>query len=277
MIKILLIFFILLVHAFALDTIKIKAKQKNNIVRVKALIPYKSVTYSQANKQTSDKSNAHFITQITAEVDKKVVFHMLTGSALSASPIIKFTYLYAETGDIIKVTAKDNKGYILHNSRKIKQTINTKKSLISQGSQKAINYKFTKLKTWSENTVDGAIAELYPKATFIDSGIKLTAPKCQHLHQVPIFIKSDLSLTSIAVFQSSTSYPTVAIITVYENQPIDYFLRINIISKGPEDTHTITVIGQDKEGKLYRAQQQVNTITFSHYHCNENGEVEYDL
>jgi hypothetical protein len=37
------------------------------------------------------------------------------------------------------------------------------------------------------------------------------------------------------------------------------------------------VIGEDKEGTLYRAQQQVNTITYSHYHCNEEGEVEYDL
>ena len=277
MIRLLLIFFIFSIHVLALDTIKIKAKQKNDIVRVKALIPYKSITYSQAYKRTGDKSNAHFITKITAEVNKKVVFHMLAGPALSASPILKFRYLYAKRGDMITITAKDNKGYILQHSRKIKTTTNTKNYLIPQGSRKATNSKSTKPKAWGENTVESAIAELYAKASFIDSGIKLTAPKCQNWHRVPISIKSDLALTSIAVFQSSTSYPTVAMITVYENQPIDYFLKVNIISSGPKNTHTITVIGQDKEGILYRAQQQVNTITYSHYHCNKNGEVEYDL
>ena len=277
MIKVLLIFCIVHVHLFALDTIKIKAKQKNNIVRVKTLIPYKSITYSQAYKSTGDKSNAHFITQITAEVNKKIVFHMLSGPALSASPILKFTYLYPETGDMIKVTAKDNKGHILQHSRKIKKSIHAKNSLISQRSRNATNYKSTKPKAWTENTVEGAIVELYGKTDFIDSGIKLTAPKCQYGHQVPIYITSDLALRSIAVFQSSTSYPTVAMITVYENQPINYYLRVNIISNGPEDTQMITVIGEDKEGKLYRTQQQVNTITYSHYHCNEDSEVEYDL
>lgn len=279
MIKFLLIFCIFYLPLIAVDSIKIKiiAKEKNNIVRVKLFIPYKSVTYTQAYKRTGDKSGAHFITQITAEVDKKVVFHMLTGPAFYASSGLKFTYLYPETDDMIKITVKDNKGHTFQGSRKVKKSDMMKNSLIPQGSRTLINSKFTKAKAWSENSVSGAISELYAKTSFIDSGIQLIAPKCQPGKEVPISIKSDLALTSLAIFESSSTYPTVAVIAVYENQPIDYHLRVNIITSGPEDTQMITLIGEDKEGKLYRAQHEVNTITYSHYHCNEEGEVEYDL
>jgi len=278
MIKVLLIFCIVHMHLFALDTIKIKAKQTNNIVRVKTLIPYNSITYSQAYKRTGDKNNARFITQVTAEVNKKIVFHMLASSALSTRPILMFTYLYPKTDDIIKITAKDNKGHILQHSQKIKTTINTKNSLISQGSRNITNYKFTKPKAWTQNTVEGAITELYGKTDFIDSGIKLSAPKCQYRHQVPIYITSDLALTSLVILQSSTSYPTtVAMITVFENQPIDYFLKVNIIPNEPKDIEMITIIGEDKEGKLYRTQQEVNVVAYTHYHCNEDGEIQYDF
>jgi len=275
MTKILLILFLFFTYVFSVDQMKIKAKQKHNIVRVKTTIPYKLVTYLEAQKHTGDKNNARFITQISAEVDKKTVFQMTTGPSLS-STMLKFTYQATGAGNAIKIIAQDNVNHIMQKSTTVKKSQDLKKAFISQGTREAIDYRVQKPKAWGETTINNAIAALYGKVNFIDSGIQLDAPKCVY-GRVPIEIKSNLKLTSIAVFQSSSLYPTTAVITVYENQPIDYKLWVKVMSHGPEDIQTIIVIGQDREGKLYRAQQQVNAITYTHHHCNENGEVEYDL
>ncbi len=279
MTKLLLILFIFSAHLFSSEQIKLKAKQKHDIVRVKTSIPYKSVTYLQAYKRTGDKSNAHFITQVSAEVNNQTVFQMSTGSSFPGNSMLKFSFSAKWAGETLKIIVRDNNGQIMQKSQKIKnikKNIISKKLFIPTVNKKEINYRLTKPKVWGETTIDNAITALYGKVNFIDRGIKLKAPKCVY-DGVPINIKSNLELTSIAVFQSSSSYPTTAIITVFEKQPIDYYLWINVRSDGSDDIQKIIVIGQDKEGKLYRAQHQVNAITYTHHHCNENGEVVYDL
>jgi len=273
--KYILILFLVSTHLIASNQTKkivLKAKQKNDIVHVKTTIPYKSMTYFQAQRRRGDKSKAHFITQVSAEINNQTVFYMSTGSSLSEKSQLKFSFLANDIGDTLKIIARDNNGKVMSKSQKIK---GFKKTVISIIDRNETNYRLTKPSIWGDITIDKAITGLYGKVDFVDNGIKLNASKCVY-NKVPVKITSDLELTSIAIFQSSYPHPTAAVITVFDKQPIDYLLWINVMSQGSNDIQEITVIGQDREGKLYRARHRVKVINY-HHHCNEDGEVEYDL
>ena len=69
---------------------KIKAKIKKGVLKVKALIKHDMITYDQAAKKFGDRNKANFVTHITAKVGDKVVYEASTSQFLSKNPIIKF-------------------------------------------------------------------------------------------------------------------------------------------------------------------------------------------
>ncbi len=71
---------------------KVKAKLKKGIVKVKAMAKHDMITYNQAEKKTGDKNNANFITHITATCNGETVLDMSTSQFLSKNPIIKFQF-----------------------------------------------------------------------------------------------------------------------------------------------------------------------------------------
>ncbi|MFC2074476.1 thiosulfate oxidation carrier complex protein SoxZ [Campylobacterota bacterium] len=99
---------------------KIKAKMKGDIVKVKALAKHDMTTYDQAAKKTGDKENANFITRITASVNGKLVYEVSTSQFLSKNPIFKFQFKGAAKGDKLEVTWVDRKGNTKTDSAKIK-------------------------------------------------------------------------------------------------------------------------------------------------------------
>ena len=99
---------------------KIKAKLKGDIVKVKTLAKHDMTTYNQAEKKTGDRNNANFITHITATVNGKVVFDMSTSQFLSKNPIFKFQFKGAVKGDKITMTWTDKKGNTKTDTAKIK-------------------------------------------------------------------------------------------------------------------------------------------------------------
>jgi len=96
---------------------KIKAKQKGDIVKAKVLIKHDMLTYDQAKKKGTE---ANFITHITAKANDKVVFDFSTSQFLSKNPLIKFSFKGAKTGDKLEVTWVDLKGNTKTASKKIK-------------------------------------------------------------------------------------------------------------------------------------------------------------
>jgi len=104
--------------------IKIKAKIKNGIVKVKALAKHEMTTYNQAAKTVNgvkgDRENANFITHISATVNGKVVYEASTSQFLSKDPIFKFKFKGAEKGDKISMTYIDRKGNTKTDTAKIK-------------------------------------------------------------------------------------------------------------------------------------------------------------
>jgi len=99
---------------------KIKAKLKNDVIKVKVLAKHEMSTYNQAKKSTGDENNANFITRLTASVNGELVFEASTSQFLSKNPIFKFKFKGANKGDILSMTWTDKKGNTRTDTSKIK-------------------------------------------------------------------------------------------------------------------------------------------------------------
>ncbi|PHR54685.1 MAG: thiosulfate oxidation carrier complex protein SoxZ [Arcobacter sp.] len=101
---------------------KIKAKIKGDIVKVKALAKHDMTTYNQAEKKTGNKDDANFITHISASINGKVVFDASTSQFLSKNPIFKYTFKAdgVKKGDKLEMTWVDRKGNTKTDAGKVK-------------------------------------------------------------------------------------------------------------------------------------------------------------
>jgi len=101
--------------------IKVKAKLKNGVVKVKAMAKHAMMTYNMAEKKTGSRDNANFITHISATVNGETVFDMSTSQFLSKNPIFKFQFKgIGKKGDKVLLVATDLKGKTLKGKAKIK-------------------------------------------------------------------------------------------------------------------------------------------------------------
>ena len=101
---------------------KIKAKLKKGVVKVKAMAKHNMTTYNQAEKKTGNKDDANFITHISGSCNGNVVFDMSTSQFLSKNPIFKFQYKGDEfkKGDKLEMSWVDRKGKTGKGKGKIK-------------------------------------------------------------------------------------------------------------------------------------------------------------
>ena len=101
---------------------KIKAKIKGDIVKVKALAKHDMTTYNQAEKKFGDKNKANFITHISASINGKVIFDASTSQFLSKNPISKFQFKAAgvKKGDKLEMTWVDKSGATKTDAGKVK-------------------------------------------------------------------------------------------------------------------------------------------------------------
>jgi len=100
-----------------MGNMKIKAKEKDGIVKVKTLIKHPMLTYDQAKKKGVE---ANFITHITAKVGDKIVYDVSTSQFLSKNPMIKFKFKGAKKGDELTISWVDLSGKTVSESKKIK-------------------------------------------------------------------------------------------------------------------------------------------------------------
>ncbi len=96
--------------------IRIKAKEKNGIVTVKAMLKHEMLSYNQAEKKGK---KANFITYIVAKVNGETVYEVSTSQFLSKNPYIKFQFK-GKKGDKISITARDLSGDSVTTEAKIK-------------------------------------------------------------------------------------------------------------------------------------------------------------
>ena len=102
-------------------SIKVKAKLKGGIVKVKAMAKHSMTTYNQAEKKTGNKDDANFITHITATCNGETVLDMSTSQFLSKNPIFKFQFKGDfKKGDKVLMNFVDRKGKTGKGKGKIK-------------------------------------------------------------------------------------------------------------------------------------------------------------
>ncbi len=101
--------------------IKAKAKLKNGVISVKALIKNPSMTYNMAEKKTGSRDNADFVTHFSATLNGETVADFSTSQFLSKNPIFKFEFKgIGAKGDKIKLIAINNHGKTYKGKAKIK-------------------------------------------------------------------------------------------------------------------------------------------------------------
>jgi len=96
--------------------IKIKAKEKGGVVKVKAMF-----TSLMADKEESIKKGItpEYINHIIFTVGGKMVYEISMGGFMSENPLLKFGFK-GKKGDTLEVIATDNNGKTQTGKKKIK-------------------------------------------------------------------------------------------------------------------------------------------------------------
>ena len=94
----------------AKKSIKIRAKLKNGVTTVKALMSHPMETGARKDQKTGDLIPAHYIREVTCEHNGKNVLMAYWGTAVSKNPYLSFKFKGANQGDTIKISWVDNKG-----------------------------------------------------------------------------------------------------------------------------------------------------------------------
>jgi sulfur-oxidizing protein SoxZ len=96
---------------------KVKAKLKGDIIKVKAMFKNPMAGREEAEKK---KMKPNFISQIIGKHNDNIVYEVSTGPFVSKNPLFKFEFKGAAKGDKLQMTAIDNNGKIETKSVKIK-------------------------------------------------------------------------------------------------------------------------------------------------------------
>ncbi len=99
-----------------MGNMKIKAKEKNGVVKVLVQITHEMMTYNAAKKKGIE---ANFITFVEAKVGEKTVYELSSSQFLSKNPILKFKFS-GKKGEMLQIAWTDMSGNVIKESKKIK-------------------------------------------------------------------------------------------------------------------------------------------------------------
>jgi len=100
---------------------KIKAKAKGGLVKVKVLAKHDMMTYDQAAKKFGDKNKANFIEHMSASINGETVFEASVSQFISKNPIFKYSVKgIGAKGDKLTMTWTDRSGKTKTDTAKIK-------------------------------------------------------------------------------------------------------------------------------------------------------------
>ena len=91
-------------------SIKIRAKVKDGVATVKCLISHIMETGTRRDSETGEVIPSHYIEEVTCEHKDQVVLKANWGPAISKDPYMSFMFKGAASGDIVKISWRDNRG-----------------------------------------------------------------------------------------------------------------------------------------------------------------------
>ena len=92
------------------EEMKIRAKIKNGVTTVKAIMYHEMESGSRKDKETGELIPAHFIKEVKAELNGEVIISADWGTGISKNPYWSFEFEGGKAGDIVKITWTDNTG-----------------------------------------------------------------------------------------------------------------------------------------------------------------------
>ena len=89
--------------------IKIRGLLKNGLAQVRCLIAHPMETGQRTDKATGKLIPAHFIQEVTCELNGNVILLANWGPSVSKNPTLFFDIKEAKAGDTLKISWRDNK------------------------------------------------------------------------------------------------------------------------------------------------------------------------
>ncbi len=89
---------------------KVRTRNQAGVVEVLILVNHPMETGLRKDKQTKKKIPAHFIQNLTIELNGKPAVNAELGIGISKNPLLGFRLKDAKQGDALKIAWKDNKG-----------------------------------------------------------------------------------------------------------------------------------------------------------------------
>ncbi|PCI66143.1 MAG: thiosulfate oxidation carrier complex protein SoxZ [Piscirickettsiaceae bacterium] len=99
---------------------KVKAKFKDGITKVRVLAKHPMETGRRVDKETGEKIPAKYIQELTCEHNEKIVFVAQFGTSVSKNPYLAFAFEGGKKGDTLNLRWNDNTGDIEKKDAKIK-------------------------------------------------------------------------------------------------------------------------------------------------------------
>jgi len=267
----LFVLLLFIAQAFAengITNIKIKAIQVANKTTVKFMLNVK--IYNQERAKLLD-TTPYYISNITAIVENKTVYNAFFSPYLSTNPLFEFNYLETGTSDRLELLITDSNDKTVKKSTLIKNSSKLPSKMNLHGFMNDLVNPT--LDVWNATDTKEAIKKLYGSQEVVDGGFKISSKGNNAFilddgicfdngGRIDLTIQSDLNLSSLAVFQDSNPHSTIAIFQNYKTSITDYRLTFTM-----KKTSTITVIGKNKDGKLYKNEQIVYIVPGTHHNC----------
>jgi len=119
----------------------------------------------------------------------------------------------------------------------------------------AVNFRETKPDAWQAEKSPDAIKALFGDGALEKTDkIKFVAPKlAENGGSIPITLKSDLDIETIALFQDANPRSTSVVFSVPEGQKLDYSFRIKM-----RQTALVTIVAKTRDGKLLTTGKEID-------------------
>ena len=119
----------------------------------------------------------------------------------------------------------------------------------------AVNFRETKPDAWQAEKSPDAIKALFGDGALEKTDkIKFVAPKlAENGGSIPITLKSDLDIETIALFQDANPRSLSVVFSVPEGQKVDYAFRIKM-----RQTALVTIVAKTRDGKLLTTGKEID-------------------
>jgi len=128
-------------------------------------------------------------------------------------------------------------------------------TVVPATSLNAVNFRETKPKAWEAEKSAEAIKAMFGDTALTPTDkIKMVAPKlAENGGSIPITLKSDLDIETLAFFQDANPRSATIVFSVPEGQKVNYSFRIKM-----RQTAYVTVVAKTRDGKLHTLNKEID-------------------